>query len=49
RVAGVFKTHHRLPMNELSKLLIEAVMAFGGEAPQEDDITLVLVRREPES
>ena len=49
RVAGVFRSHHRLPMAELSKRLIEAVMDFGGDAPQEDDITLVLVRREPES
>ena len=49
RVAGVFKTQHRLPMSELSGRLIQAVKDFGGEAPQEDDITLVLVRREPES
>jgi sigma-B regulation protein RsbU (phosphoserine phosphatase) len=47
RVAEVFKTHHRLPMSELTDRLIQAVMKFGGTAPQEDDITLVLVRREP--
>ncbi len=46
RVAQVFRTYHRLPMVELGNKLIEAVKKFGGAAPQEDDITLVLVRRE---
>jgi len=36
-------------MAELSEQLIKAVREFGGEAPQADDITLVLVRREPGS
>ena len=49
RVARVFKDHHRLPMAELTERLIQAVRAFAKTAPQEDDITLVLVRREPES
>ncbi len=49
RVAGVFKDHHRLPMAELTEQLIQAVRKFAKTAPQEDDITLVLVRREPES
>jgi phosphoserine phosphatase len=48
RVAGVFKDHHRLPMAELTEQLIQAVRKFAKTAPQEDDITLVLVRREPE-
>lgn len=48
-VAQVFKTHHRLPMAELGRKLIKAVKDFGGTAPQEDDITLVLVCREAES
>jgi phosphoserine phosphatase len=47
RVAGILKSHHRLTMSELTGELIKAVKDFGGEAPQEDDITLVLVRREP--
>ena len=47
RVADVFKTYHHLPMSELTEQLIKAVKQFGGSAPQEDDITLVLVRREP--
>ena len=46
RVAKVFRTHHHLPMAELTDNLIEVVKKFGGTAPQEDDITLVLVRRE---
>ena len=48
RVARVFRNHHRLPMAGLSDQLIQAVKAFAGVAPQEDDITLVLVRRELE-
>lgn len=46
RVAGVFKNHHRLPMAALCDRLIQAVRKFAGTAPQEDDITLVLLRRE---
>jgi phosphoserine phosphatase len=49
RVAGVFRAHHRLPMAGLTDHLMQAVREFGGMAPQEDDITLILVRREPES
>ena len=49
RVSGVLKAHHRLPMASLTEHLIQAVNEFGGTAPQEDDITLVLVRREPDS
>ena len=48
RVAGVFREHHQLPMAELTEQLIQAVREFAKTAPQEDDITLVLVRREPE-
>ncbi len=49
RVAEVFRKHHGLTMSGLTEQLIRAVKEFGGSAPQEDDITLVLVRREPES
>ena len=48
RVAVIFKTHHHLSMATLSSNLIKAVMEFGGDAPQADDITLVLIRRLPE-
>jgi phosphoserine phosphatase len=48
RVAAVLRAHQHLSMEQLSTELIKAVMEFGGEAPQADDITLVLVRRLPE-
>ena len=48
RVAEVFKSSHQLPMADLITDLIDTAMEFGGEAPQADDITLVLVRRLPE-
>ena len=47
RVAGVLKTCHHLSMAALGENLIKAVMEFGGEAPQADDITMVFVRRLP--
>jgi sigma-B regulation protein RsbU (phosphoserine phosphatase) len=45
RVADIFRANHELSMSELSGQLITAAMEFGGDAPQADDITLVLVRR----
>ena len=48
-VADVFRAHHHLPMSELTQQLVQAVKKFAGIAPQEDDITMVLVRREPET
>ena len=47
RVAKLIMTNHHLSMAELSKLLVDAAFEFGGEAPQADDVTLVLVRRLP--
>ena len=47
RVARVLRRHHQLSMSDLTAKLINAVKEFGGDAPQEDDITLVMVRREP--
>lgn len=47
RVADVIKANHQLSMVDLSKNLIKAAKEFGGDAPQADDITLVLVRRLP--
>ena len=47
-VAEIFRAHHHLSMADLSAKLIKAAMDFGGDAPQADDITLVLVRRLPE-
>jgi sigma-B regulation protein RsbU (phosphoserine phosphatase) len=47
RVADIVVRHHRLPMAELTDRLVKAAFEFGGEAPQADDITAVLVRRLP--
>ena len=47
-VANIMRSFHQLPMAELSKKLTDAAFEFGGEAPQADDITLVLVRRLPD-
>jgi len=47
-VAGIFRANHQSSMAALSENLIKAVMKFGGDAPQADDITLVLVRRLPD-
>jgi len=47
RVAEIFKNNHHSTMVDLSRRLIDEAMKFGGEAPQADDITLVLVRRLP--
>jgi phosphoserine phosphatase len=47
-VADIFRAHHHLSMADLSAKLIKAAMEFGGDAPQADDITLVLVCRLPE-
>ena len=38
--------HHAKPMAELSAILLDAVQAFAQGAPQEDDMTIVLVKRE---
>jgi phosphoserine phosphatase RsbU/P len=46
RVEQVVAENHGKPMAELSGLLQEAVQAFARGAPQEDDITIVLVKRE---
>ncbi len=48
RVAGIFRTSHHLSMSGLTGHLLQALKDFGGEAPQADDITLVLVCRLPE-
>jgi phosphoserine phosphatase len=47
RVAAVFRSGHQLSMAALTERLTAAVSDFAGEAPQEDDITMILVRRNP--
>ncbi|MGB5354175.1 MAG: GAF domain-containing SpoIIE family protein phosphatase [Woeseia sp.] len=46
-VAAVMREFHAAPMSVLSKQLVDQTFAFGGDAPQKDDITLVLARRLP--
>jgi phosphoserine phosphatase RsbU/P len=46
RVEEIVRAHHGKPMAELSALLLQAVQDFAQGAPQEDDMTVVLVKRE---
>ena len=39
------RANHDRPVAELSAILLEAVQAFAGNAMQEDDMTVVLVKR----
>lgn len=48
RVAAIVDEYRAAPMAELSQRLVDGAFAFGGEAPQADDITLVMIRREPD-
>ena len=45
RVRRFLGAHHAKPTEELSALLFAAVQDFAGRAPQEDDMTVVLVKR----
>ena len=47
-VARLLNYHHRLPMLELSKQILNATYEHGEGVSQQDDITLVLLRRLPE-
>jgi len=47
RVHAVIAEHHAKPSSEIARLLLEAVKTFAGAAPQEDDMTIVLLKREP--
>jgi phosphoserine phosphatase RsbU/P len=47
RVEEILRAHHGKTMAELSAILQDAVLAFARGAPQEDDMTVVLVKREP--
>jgi anti-sigma regulatory factor (Ser/Thr protein kinase) len=46
RVQEILATHHRRPASEIAGELLQAVKAFAAGAPQQDDITIVLVKRE---
>ncbi|TSA16724.1 MAG: GAF domain-containing protein [Betaproteobacteria bacterium] len=45
RVAEIVQAHRGKSAAELSAILLEAVQSFAAGAPQEDDITVVLVKR----
>jgi serine phosphatase RsbU (regulator of sigma subunit)/anti-sigma regulatory factor (Ser/Thr protein kinase) len=47
RVVEVLRSHRHAPVSALLAALLEAVGSFAGSAPQEDDMTVVLVKREP--
>lgn len=47
RVAELMKYHYDLPMSGLSKQIFAALVEFGDGARQADDISIVLVKREP--
>ena len=49
RVEAVVRRHAGGTMSELGKQLVEGAFRFADGAPQKDDITLVLVRRQPDS
>ena len=46
RVEEILLANHEKPVAELSAILLDAVRAFAKGAPQEDDMTVVLVKRE---
>jgi anti-sigma regulatory factor (Ser/Thr protein kinase) len=46
RVLDVMRQHYRRPMAELAQRLFEAVEAFAQGLAQEDDMTIVLARRD---
>ena len=46
RVERLAVDHHGRPLDDLSAQLLAAVKAFADGVPQEDDITLVLIKRE---
>ena len=48
RVAGLLKQHHSLPAAKLAETVLRGVETHGKGAPQNDDITIVLVRRQEE-
>jgi phosphoserine phosphatase len=46
RVRELVRANHGKPVAELAALILESVRQFAAGAPQEDDITVVLVKRE---
>ena len=48
RVEAVLERYAQEPSAELAARLLGAVQAFAGDAPQEDDMTVLLVKRKSE-
>ncbi len=48
RVREIVARHRARPTAEISAALLEAVESFAGGAPQDDDMTIVLVKRKPQ-
>jgi phosphoserine phosphatase len=48
RVEDIVGANHEKGAAELAAILLEAVQAFAGNAMQEDDMTVVLVKRKGE-
>ena len=46
RVEALVRAHHRRPAADLLAAIVEALRAFAGAVPQQDDVTAVLVKRE---
>jgi phosphoserine phosphatase len=46
-VEEVVRAHHERPMAELLETLVAQARQFAGGEPQQDDVTLVLLRRTP--
>jgi sigma-B regulation protein RsbU (phosphoserine phosphatase) len=49
RVEAIVQAHHAMPMAELSATILDAVRVFAHGAPQEDDMTVVLVKRDAQA
>ncbi|MBI4902237.1 MAG: SpoIIE family protein phosphatase [Acidobacteria bacterium] len=46
RLTAVLKEHHLAPSSEIVDHMFAAIDAFAGEAPQFDDITLMIIKRQ---
>jgi len=49
RVEALLQRHHALPAAELAAKILASVQAFAGNAMQEDDMTVVLVKRKADA
>jgi serine phosphatase RsbU (regulator of sigma subunit) len=46
RVESLLREVHTLPASAISRRLLDEVRAFAGTAPQDDDVTMVFVKRQ---